>query len=67
MTVHKEHHNVLTSLEQHGYKGIDDHFKVNFFIDGIKTTSLDTIKATITSSDEYHSNFDTCVTLYKDY
>ena len=67
MTVHKEQHHVLTSLEQHGYKGIDDCSKVRFLIDGIKTTRLDTVKATILSSDEYRADFDKCVTLYKDF
>jgi hypothetical protein len=67
VTVHKEQHHVLTNLEQHGYKGIDDRSKVRFLIDGIKTTRLDTVKATILSSDEYRADFDKCVTLYKDF
>jgi hypothetical protein len=67
VTVHKEQHHILTSLEQHGYKGIDDHSKVSFLIDGVKTTWLDTVKATILSSHEYHADFDKCVTLYKDF
>ena len=65
--VHKEQHHVLISLEEHGYKGIDERSKVRHLIDGIKTPKLDTIKATILSSSEYRNSFDRCVTLYKDF
>lgn len=67
VTVHKEQHHILHSLEEHGYKGIDDRSKVRYLNDGIKTTKLDTIKATILSSAEYRADFDGCVTLYKDF
>ena len=33
VTVHKEQHHVLSSLEQHDYNGIDYHSKVRFLID----------------------------------
>ena len=67
MTVHKEQHHVLTSLEQHGYKGIDDRSKVRFLVGGMRTTRLGTVKGTILASDEYGADFDKCVTLGKDF
>jgi len=57
VTTHKEQHHVLLSLETHGYKGIDERSKVRYLNDGIKTSRLDTVKATILSSSEYRSNF----------
>ena len=36
-------------------------------INGIKTTRLDTVKATILISNEYRADFVKCVTLYKDF
>ena len=67
VTTHKEQHHVLLSLETHGYKGVDERSKVRYLNDGIKTSRLDTVKATILSSSEYRSNFDKCVNLYKDF
>lgn len=67
VTTHKEQHHVLLSLESHGYKGVDERSKVRYLNDGIKTSRLDTVKATILSSSEYRSNFDKCVNLYKDF
>jgi len=67
VTTHKEQHHVLLSLETHGYQGVDERSKVRYLNDGIKTSRLDTVKATILSSSEYRSNFDICVTLYKDF
>ena len=57
----------MHSLEEHGDNGIDARSKVRYLNDGIKTTRLDTIKATILSSSDYRSDFDSCVTLYKDF
>ena len=67
VTLHKTQHQVLLSLEDYGYRGIDERSKVRYLIDGIKTTKLDTIKAAIIGSAEYRSDFDACVTLYKDF
>ena len=67
VTLHKEQHHVLEGLEMHGYKGIDDRSKVRYLNDGIKTTKLDTIKATILVSADDRSNFDGCVNLYKNF
>ena len=49
---------MLLSLETHGYKGVDERSKVRYLNDGIKTSRLDTVKATTLSSSEYRSNFD---------
>ena len=67
VTLHKEQHHILEGLERHGYKGIDDRSKVRYLNDGIKTTKLDTIKAAILASTNRRSDFDGCVTLYKDF
>ena len=65
--IHMDHHSVLTDLTAHGYAGIDERSKVRHLLKGIKTTKLDSIKATILASDTLRSDFGSCVTLYKDY
>ena len=40
----KDQHTILEGLMEHGYAGIDNRSKVRHLLDGIKTTSLDTVK-----------------------
>ena len=67
VTEHKEQHIVLQNLEEYGYKGIDDRSKVRHLNDGIKAENLTVIKSTILASATLRSDFDGCVTLYKDF
>jgi len=65
--VHAEQHSILASLEEHGYRGIDDRSKVRFLMDGIKTTTLDSVKTRIMSEPTLSTDFDKCCGLYKDF
>ena len=47
VTLHKEHHNILERLKEHGYKGIDQRSKVRYLSEGIKTTGLNSVKTHI--------------------
>jgi len=65
--LHKDQHQILGDLKQHGYAGIDDRSKVRHLMSGIKVTHLDTVKSRILSESELRTNFDRCVTLYQDF
>ena len=45
--MNKDAHTTLEDLTADQYPGIDSQSKVQHIIDGIKTSSLDTVKATI--------------------
>ena len=64
---HKEQHNILESLKDQGYTGIDQQYKVRYLSEDIKTTSLDSVKTCIISDESLCQDFDGCVTLYKDF
>ena len=66
-TLHKEHHNILESLKDHGYTGINQKSKVGYLSKGINTTSLDSVKTRIISDESLRQDFEGCVTLYKDF
>lgn len=66
-TMHMEQHNILESLVEHGYNGIDARSKVRFLNDGIKSTTLDAVKTRIMSDTGLRGDFPGCVTLYKDF
>ncbi len=67
VTAHVEQFNVLENLKQYGHTGIDPRSRVRHLLDGIKTRDLDSVKTLIMADHELKSNFDRCVTLYKDY
>ena len=66
-TLHKEQHNTLESLTEHGYTGIYHRSKVRYLSDGIKTTGLDSVKTLIISDEGLRQDFDRFITLYKDF
>lgn len=66
-TLHKEQHNIIEGLMEHGYTGIDNRSKVRYLSDGIKTSSLDSVKTRIMSDASLRQDFAACVTLYKDF
>ena len=57
----------MVSLGENGYKGIDAYSKFWFLIAGIKSGALNSIKTKILASAPHRQEFDTSVTLYKDY
>lgn len=67
VTSHKEQHTILESLTDHGYPGMNARTKVDRLIDGITTDSLDAVKSNILGNEDLRSNFEKCVTLYKDF
>ena len=67
ITVQLKQHLTMHGLEEHGYKGIDERSKVRHLLNGIKTTSLDTVKAQIMLSAALRNDFNACVTLFKDF
>ena len=64
---HVEQHQILQDLTRHGYAGIDPRSKVRHLLEGIKTTSLDTVKAQILADANMRSDFDACVNLFQDF
>ena len=66
-TLHQEKHNILKSLKEHEYTGIDHISKVRYPREGIKTTVLDSVRTHRMSEKGLRQDFDGCVTLYKDF
>jgi len=65
--LHKDQHQILSDLTQHGYSGIDDRSKVRHLMAGIRVSALDTVKSRILSDSTLRSDFDQSVTLYQDF
>ena len=65
VTLHKEQHNTIESLKEHGYTGINQRSKFRYISKGIKTTGLDSFKICIMSDESLCQDFDRCVTVYK--
>ncbi len=64
---HVEQHTILEELTRHGYSGIDDRSKVRYLVDGIRTSSLDSVKAQVYASADLRADFQACVNLFKDF
>jgi hypothetical protein len=67
VTTHVAQHSILADLVQHGYSGIDARSKVRYFLDGIRTKDLDTVKTTILASNDLRNNFDESIALFQDF
>ena len=66
--VHEEQYQILANLARDGHHaGLDEHTRVRYLMEGIKTTSFDTVRATIIASAELHHDFTRCVSLYSDF
>jgi hypothetical protein len=65
--VHIDQHAILQGLVEHGYSGIDARSKVRHLVNGIKTTSLDSVKTRIMSDAALRQDFDGCVNLFQDF
>ena len=66
-TAHKQHHQILEGLMEHGYKGINERAKVRHLMAGIKDPTLTVVKSQILATPEIQNNFDRAVILYKDF
>ena len=64
---HVDQHSILEGLTGHGHAGIDDGSKVRHLIAGIKTSALDSVKTRIMLDAALRTDFEACVTLYKDF
>jgi hypothetical protein len=67
VTAMKKHHQILEGLVLYGYSGIDEHTKVRYLLDGIKTNKLEASKSTILFETRYQNDFDGCVTSIKSF
>ena len=66
-TLHKEKHNIIESLKEHGYTVVEQLLQVRYLNEGIKTTGLNSVKTRIMSDESLSQDFDKCVTLYKEF
>ena len=57
-TLHKYQHNILESLKEHGYTGIEQQSKVRYLSEGAKTTSLYPVKTRIISYESLRQDCD---------
>jgi len=64
-SLHKDQHNILTDLTEHGYKGIDEGTKVRHLLTGIQDPLLATVKTMILADKAYNRDFDASVNLCK--
>jgi hypothetical protein len=67
VTLHIEQHNQHSDLTEYGVKPLDESLKIHWFQDGIKCTTLDAVKAVITTNKEKYSKFDAVKDSYVDF
>ena len=67
VTLHVEQHNQHADLTEYGVKPLDESLKIHWFQDGIKCTTLDAVKAAITTNKEKYSKFDSVKDAYVDF
>jgi hypothetical protein len=65
--LHVDQHAILEDLVQYGYSGIDEGSKVRYLVRGVRTQSLDTVKANILASATLRNNFTAASGLFKDF
>ena len=62
-----ECHDRLSSLEEYGYKGLDDGLKVSYLTEGILAQHLQCVTTQILASPPLRTDFDSCANLYRDF
>ncbi len=67
VTLHVEQHNQHSDLTEYGVKPLDESLKIHWFQDGIKCTSLDAVKAAITTNKDKYSKFNSVKDAYVDF
>ena len=65
--MHLKAHIILEGLMEHGYVDIDERSKIHHLMEGIKTKALDAAEAQIMANANLRTNFNACVTLFKDF
>ena len=65
--MHLKAHSILESLVEYDYVGIDKRSKVRHLMDSVKTKTLDATKAQIMANANLRTDFNACVTLFKDF
>ena len=65
-TNHVEQHDIAESLVEFGYPGLSQDQKVTYFLDGIKTSALEVVKATVRVTANLKSEFNACATYIQD-
>jgi hypothetical protein len=67
VTLHVEQNNQHSDLTEYGVKPLDESLKIHWFQGGIKCTTLDAVKAAITTNKEKYSKFDSVKDAYVDF
>jgi hypothetical protein len=62
--IHTEKHSVLNGLQEYGYAGIDDSYKVRNLLTGIKTTELDVCNTQVMAIPSLRDDFAATVELH---
>jgi hypothetical protein len=65
--IHAEQHAVFNGLTDYGYSGIENGNKFRKLMAGIKTDTLNTVKAAVLASPALRKNYPDAVTLYGDF
>ncbi len=61
-------HNIIEGLKTHGLvTDMTERRKVFILLEAIKTTKLDAVKTRIMSDDDLRTDYDKCITLFKDF
>ena len=67
MTLHVEQHNQHADLTEYGVAPLDKSFKILWFQDGIKCSSLDAVKALINANKALFTQFNSVKDAYVDF
>ncbi len=67
VTLHIEQHNLHADLTKYGVTPLDKSFKILWFQDGIKCSSLDAVKASINANKALFTQFDSVTDAYVDF
>ena len=62
-----DQHSILEGLVEYGYSGIDERSKVRHLMNGVHAPGMDSVGTQILSTARLRTDFDSCVSLYKDY
>ena len=65
MKIQKDQHHIPEGINEHGHVGIDPRSQVRHFIQGIKITEFDTVKAQIMATASLRTDCNRCFSLNK--
>jgi hypothetical protein len=65
-TAHTEQHDIAESLMEHDFPGLSMDQKIQYFLDGIKTNTLEVAKATVRANPDLKNDFHKCAMYLQD-